>query len=54
MPEPRTPSPEEIALLARLQKLWPDIVANIRDKSAFLGSVLVAGRPSKLQDRLVD
>jgi hypothetical protein len=48
--EPRTPSPEEIALLTRLQKLWPDVVTNIRNKSAFLGAVLVAGKPSKLQD----
>lgn len=49
-PEPRPPSPEEAALLARLQKLWPDVVTSIRNKSAFLGSVLVAGKPSKLQD----
>ena len=48
LPESRTPSPEEIALLTRLQKLWPDVVTNIRNKSAFLGSVLVAGKPSKL------
>ncbi|MGQ4809172.1 hypothetical protein NKDENANG_02583 [Candidatus Entotheonellaceae bacterium PAL068K] len=49
--EPRLPSPDEEALLTRLQKRWPDIVAGIRDKSAFLGSVLIAGKPSKLQDQ---
>jgi hypothetical protein len=48
MSEPRQPSPEEEALLVRLQKLWPDIVATLRDRSAFLGSVLIAGKPSKL------
>ena len=53
MREPQPPSPEEVALLARLQKLWPDIVANIRDKSAFLGSVLIAGRPAKLENQTV-
>jgi hypothetical protein len=42
-----------MALLARLQKLWPDVVANIRNKSAFLGSVLVAGKPSKLQNQVL-
>ena len=51
MPEPRLPSPQDAALLTRLQKLWPDIVAGIRDKSAFLGSVLIAGKPSKFQDQ---
>jgi hypothetical protein len=51
MRESRSPSPEEEALLARLQALWPDVVASIRDRSAFLGSVLIAGRPSKLQDQ---
>lgn len=49
-PEPQRPSPEDMALLERLQKLWPDIVATIRDRSAFLGSVLIAGKPSKLLD----
>lgn len=48
---PQLPSPEEEAMLTRLQQQWPDIIANIRDKSAFLGSVLVAGRPVKLQDQ---
>jgi hypothetical protein len=33
--------------------LWPDVVANIRHKSAFLGSVLVAGKPSKLQNQVL-
>jgi hypothetical protein len=51
MRESRHPSPAEEAHLARLQKLWPDIVASIRDRSAFLGSVLIAGKPSKLQDQ---
>ncbi len=51
MSERRQPTPEEERLLARLQALWPDVIASIRDKSAFLGSVLVASRPSKLQDR---
>ena len=48
--ETRLPSPEEEALLARLQALWPDIISGIRDKSAFLGSVLVASRPAQLLD----
>jgi hypothetical protein len=51
MGESRQPSPEEEALLVRLQKLWPDIVATLRDRSAFLGSVLIAGKPSKLLDQ---
>ncbi len=49
--EPHLPTPEEEAMLVRLQALWPDIIASIRDKSAFLGSVLVASRPSKLRDQ---
>lgn len=51
MTEARQPSPQEAQLLTRLQALWPDIIANIREKSAFLGSVLVASRPSKLLDQ---
>jgi DNA helicase HerA-like ATPase len=47
----RQPTPQEEKLLTRLQALWPDIIANIREKSAFLGSVLVASRPSKLLDQ---
>ncbi len=47
----RTPTPQEEKLLTRLQALWPDIIANIREKSAFLGSVLVTSRPSKLLDQ---
>jgi hypothetical protein len=47
----REPTPEEEKLLTRLQALWPDIIGSIRDKSAFLGSVLVASYPSKLQDQ---
>jgi hypothetical protein len=50
MSEPRQPSPEDAELLARVQKLWPDVVASIRDKSAFLGSVLIAGKPATLQN----
>jgi hypothetical protein len=50
MHTPRLPSAEDTALLARVQKLWPDVVASIRDKSAFLGSVLIAGKPVTLQD----
>jgi len=50
MHTPRLPSAEDAALLARVQKLWPDVVASIRDKSAFLGSVLIAGKPATLQD----
>jgi hypothetical protein len=46
---PSQPTPEEQMLLARLQARWPDIVASLRDKSAFLGSVLIAGNPVKLQ-----
>lgn len=48
---PILPTPEEQKLLERLQALWPDIIANIREKSAFLGSVLVTSRPSKLLDQ---
>jgi hypothetical protein len=47
------PTPEEQALLARLQARWPDVVASLRDKSAFLGSVLLAGNPVKLQDQVL-
>ena len=50
---PRVPNPEEEARLISLQQQWPDIIATIRDKSAFLGSVLVAGRPMKLQDHML-
>lgn len=49
--EERKPTPQEEKLLTRLQALWPDIIANIREKSAFLGSVLVSSRPSKLLDQ---
>lgn len=51
MPERHAPSPEDETQLARLQALWPEVVASIRERSAFLGSVLVAGTPSKLQDQ---
>jgi hypothetical protein len=51
IPKRREPTPEEVKLLTRLQALWPDIIGNIRDKSAFLGSVLVASHPAKLQDQ---
>jgi hypothetical protein len=51
MLERRVPTPEEEKLLIHLQGLWPEIIANIRDKSAFLGSVLVTSRPTKLQDQ---
>jgi hypothetical protein len=47
------PTPEEQRLLARLQARWPDIVTSLRDKSAFLGSVLIAGNPVKLQDQVL-
>ena len=50
---PSQPTPEEQMLLARLQARWPDIVASLRDKSAFLGSVLIAGNPVKLQDQVL-
>ena len=50
---PSQPTPEEKTLLARLQARWPDIVASLRDKSAFLGSVLLAGNPVKLQDQVL-
>jgi uncharacterized protein len=50
---PSQPTPEEQRLLARLQARWPDIVASLRDKSAFLGSVLIASNPVKLQDQVL-
>ncbi len=50
---PSQPTSEEQMLLARLQARWPDIVASLRDKSAFLGSVLLAGNPVKLQDQVL-
>ena len=50
---PSQPTPEEQALLARLQAGWPDVVATLCDKSAFLGSVLLAGHPVKLQDQVL-
>jgi hypothetical protein len=50
---PSQPTPEEQMLLARLQARWPDIVASLRDKSAFLGSVLIAGNPVKLQGQVL-
>src|SRR5262247_2819391 len=50
---PSQPTPEETALLARLQARWPDVVASLRDKSAFLGSVLLAGNPIKLHDQVL-
>ena len=50
---PSQPTPEEQALLARLQAGWPDVVATLREKSAFLGSVLLAGHPVKLQDQVL-
>jgi len=50
---PSQPTPEENMLLARLQARWPDIVTSLRDKSAFLGSVLIAGNPIKLQDQVL-
>jgi hypothetical protein len=51
MVEHRLPTPEEERLLARLQGQWPDIIANIQEKSAFLGSVLVASRPTRLLEQ---
>jgi hypothetical protein len=51
IPTSSLPTPEDEATLARLQTLWPDIIATIRDKSAFLGSVLVASRPAKLVEQ---
>jgi hypothetical protein len=53
MAEERGPTPQEAKLLMRLQALWPDIIANIREKSAFLGSVLVTSRPSKLLNQIL-
>jgi hypothetical protein len=50
---PSQPTLEEKTLLARLQARWPDIVASLRDKSAFLGSVLLAGNPIKLQGQVL-
>jgi hypothetical protein len=50
---PSQPTSEEQMLLARLQARWPDIVASLRDKSAFLGSVLIAGNPVKLQGQVL-
>ncbi len=50
---PSQPTSEEQMLLARLQARWPDIVTSLRDKSAFLGSVLMAGNPMKLQDQVL-
>jgi DNA helicase HerA-like ATPase len=50
---PSQPTPEEERLLARLQARWPDIVTSLREKSAFLGSVLIAGNPIKLQDQVL-
>jgi len=50
---PSQPTPEEQMLLTRLQARWPDIVASLRDKSAFLGSVLIAGNPVKLQGQVL-
>jgi hypothetical protein len=50
---PSQPTPEENLLLARLQARWPDIVTSLREKSAFLGSVLIAGNPIKLQDQVL-
>jgi hypothetical protein len=50
---PSQPTPEEKMLLAQLQARWPDIVTSLRDKSAFLGSVLIAGNPIKLQDQVL-
>jgi hypothetical protein len=51
MPEARKPTPQEEQLLTRLQALWPDIISSIREKSAFLGSVLVTSRPTQLLDQ---
>ncbi|MGE3540580.1 MAG: DUF87 domain-containing protein [Candidatus Tectimicrobiota bacterium] len=53
LPLPAMPTPAEEALLGRLRARWPDIVADIRNKSAFLGSVLVAGSPTKLHDHVL-
>ena len=50
---PSQPTPEEQMLLARLQARWPDIVTGLREKSAFLGSVLIASNPVKLQDQVL-
>jgi DNA helicase HerA-like ATPase len=50
---PSQPTPEEQLLLARLQARWPDIVTGLREKSAFLGSVLIASNPVRLQDQVL-
>lgn len=42
---PAEPTPEEQKILARLRVRWPDVIARLRAKSAFLGSVLTAGQP---------
>ncbi len=46
-------TPEDHKCLARLQARWPDIVRTLRHKSAFLGSVLTAGRPWKFQGQVL-
>ena len=47
------PTTEDHKCLARLQARWPDIVRTLRHKSAFLGSVLTAGRPWKFQGQVL-
>ena len=53
LPLIETPQPtaEEAAFLERLQKLWPDIMATVCERSASLGSFLSAGKPAKWIDQ---
>jgi hypothetical protein len=53
LPVPNEPTADEQRLLARIQARWPDIVTALREKSAFLGSVLSAGQPWKLQGQVL-
>jgi hypothetical protein len=52
-PASRPSTEEEVAVLKRLQELWQTIVAEVRDKSELLGSVLISGNPARFQDHVV-
>ena len=52
-PASRPSTEEEVAVLKRLQELWQTVVAEVRDKSELLGSVLISGNPARFQDHVV-
>lgn len=52
-PPPEPPSLAEEETLQHLRQQWPEFTAQVRRKSEFLASVLIAGTPVKLHDSIL-